>query len=577
MRYANTLLKGVTPLLFLLGSAGCSLSVKSTLDDKGPAPESECGSHADCAGANVECRATDDGTTQYNVCACAFGFVEDGSGDCVWDAATGVVKFPGFNRPSDWPAEDTDEVTDVWMVRGDGEIDENDSGDGDPGIARIEDLCDYTEITQLINLSPREVTGPMVVEVEYFFGDDMGWSPGGNGHPIAVGIDGNWVAMHGGDGWVTRRACLGHAGSGQDIELSVGALGTDSANVFCSSGGGGSLLLDVTRLEILPADPGECAETAGTIENPDFEAANGWSLNVGSGDGRAEIAAGEGEGGTQGLFVGANTGCVQVEASTPMSWPDDVDQPLALSFWVNGEAGQNLEIRSGAIEIGSYTGTGSAERVSYCLPPWLLGSGGDLTFGSETIPWLQTICNDGFQIDNIRLESAAECDSLNGAPDAGFEVLTNPQLRGPTTSYTTGTLSIGPEETLLGARTGEVAFHHQSSHDCHYLSGNSEPKFYADSSIADEVGGNALAFWYLAEDLSFFQLRSSLDGSEDWVDTSESTWQRHTVCLPQNADGRPVQHYFVFQPSNPCGTNMAIPTESVWIDDLAVYSDPACN
>jgi hypothetical protein len=343
-------------------------------------------------------------------CGDAFAGCPDGyEGDpCVW---SGGFRDPELTDPSAWSASSS-EVAILPDATGLG-----------PGLASFAPsvVCNAGSLAQIVQMPPSEVADPFVLEITYradeVNGVDVYYGRAFRTLPVTFGR------------WATERFCLGEAAYGGPVTFEVLA-----SERFQDCFGSPMGTIDVDRLEILVAEPGECPP-ANAVSNGSAELdGGGWSFELDVlrlGEAAASLEAGVGKDGTSGARLYKAAGSqklagMRTQVSVPL--PSSLPSP-ALRFWWKA-SGWTYQVQIGAYPglrtilypLGTLLPSEGAQVNTYCLPPWTHGNVVDLSF----------ILKGGFfadeaelVVDQVELLSDPKCGDSPDILDPDFEAAPN--------------------------------------------------------------------------------------------------------------------------------------------------------
>ena len=546
--------------LVLLASCGHVLPQDTPPVDADPCTGvCECRLDTDCAGDHTAC---DDEVTS-RTCGCAAGYTTGVSGTCEW---SGVVADPGFQAATTWSTGSDGATIDPNL---------NDPGmvEAGAGEFHMNGMCNLARITQMITMPKFSRAEPLVVQLSYRYRNTAQLT----GAP-SFGIGTAWHddLPAASATFITARQCLGAASYAPESITKPGAalplvVMPTTADFQCNDAGE---FLDVDHVEILPANPGECA-TPGTAINGDAESTGGWqfsSFGVNGTMASAMIENGVGEGNSHGARVfftnRCSSGSVADVASVP--GPDEVASP-ALSFFNRStnatDTDRVMNVSFGGISIpppGSATGV----TTKYCMPASMRG--GSFTFASSFA--VDGLCADVINAeavyDSLKFVNDPTCGSDPAITDPGFE--------------STGNALFGAFSTV-GASIARAANDPANAHSGSgvlQLSVNltcSGASFVANVVTPSSQGaaGPAVTFFYKAPTPVDYKLVATGFNFMQPALTYDNTYHQATLCLNPKLAGRNQQVSFGM--SSVAGTcNTQITAEQAFIDDLAVTTDPSC-
>lgn len=500
-----------------------------------------------------------DGDTESPSCICAPGY--EGN-PCAW---AGVLADPGFQDQ------------DAWTLRGGATVLEFEDGLIDRGFARVERsvACFAGAVSQTVQMPSYEVAEPLAAEVTYRAQGLYG---------LALGFNRAWTQLEPNsiepsleDVWLSERVCLGEAAYGGAVTVQLAA---PEQHPTCFGEEKGNI--EVDRLDIVPAEPGECPAPGEVLNSTGDEERGGWEFEKNSDEAFAGFAEGVGRQATSGIRLAIEAGDVAV-AWTKLSVPSSESLPSpALRFWWRGTTGLPFRFQIGRYDpMGTATGrlpldvaygNNSDENYLYCLPPWTHGNVVDLIFS----PLLDSTSTDGpseLVIDDVEIVSEARCGTSTDLLDPGFDA-------GPTrimgvTHFTPNQVSaamLRTEPSLSRTEDGGVL---ELSYSDEEALMHIETWVLVPESNGD--AGPALVFWSNVPAFNQKPIRSVLGRAA--VEPADlpvgGGWQRNERCLPPQWSGR----WFRFQwrlgdPLSPPGS--VSPPIRIYIDDLELTTSSAC-
>ncbi len=495
--------------------------------------EEPCGIECDCTPA-PECgehMCSPDG--EPSDCFCPAGYVEGESG-CAWG---GGIRSPGFDDAASWTTRDG-------VV-----IEEDDPGVIDTGLAywNSSAICARAAVSQRIQMPSIASSEPLVVEIA--------WSETGSAVSLALGLDGHVVTFAPGE---TSRICLGEAGYGGDVELTLTAVPT--ATLTCST-----RTMTVDRIRIVPATAGECP--AGVVRNGDFEADGGWANTVGPYDGTVQIVAGIGTEGSRGLEIEESSCPYSPRAVSSMLVPF-TDTP-AVSFAWRSDAGANVLVGLDALtlHVGTGTGLGAFVTSTLCIPPWKQGLGSPIAFRVDH----PNACGAEANLDDVAIVSAPACGTDPYLVDGGFELVAVPGMVLPWQIVNDEDATGAIIDDASAARTGNGVL------ALRFGPTFGDSKALAHLRVPASVGndGPAVRFWYRTASLNGNApmarvYRSTAFGTTVTLPDS-AAWVEEVLCLEPGMAGLTDRVEFVFDHKND-----ATGAETFFVDDVSVGTSPDC-
>lgn len=369
-----------------------------------------CGSDADC-GPHMYCDIADDPPAPS--CACVAGYALGGGSACAW---VGVVANPGFDQSTGWTIQGNVPIAIETAYAG--------SGVGsdmiDPGAlvlsATDNGLNDGDDTVDQLLFMPRASRAqPLVLEIDgayTIFNSD----PNSDGS-VVVGLGDGWpeqlpYVFRPGDSWTHERYCLGGAEYAPESSTGSGAVAYLTLEAAAATEPGGSSELYLDRVDIVPADDGECPD-AGTVQNGDAEGSGGWTFITEYG-GSAGFVDGVGQNGTRGVELVSGS-CEGPQANVAMSTPVPTATESAMLSIYHRSAGGGPSL--GLFAFGSLPASpdGSGTVDNYCLPAQTLG----LT--TQVVAALSGCSPSWAVIDNVEVANDPRCAYDNGVVDGSFE------------------------------------------------------------------------------------------------------------------------------------------------------------
>jgi hypothetical protein len=491
-----------------------------------------------------------DGDAEAPSCICAPGY----SGvPCTW---TGVLDDPGFENQDVWTRTEGAEV-----------LQNREDTSFDKGFARIERsaACNAGVVSQTVQMPGYEVAEPLVAEVTYraegLFGLALGFKRAWALLPLTT--DFAWTSE-------PERVCLGEAAYGQDVTVQ---LSTPDKHPSCFGEQEGEINVD--RLEIVTAEPGECP-APGEALNPSGEEDGGWEFDT-AGTAEAGIVEGVGRGGTSGIRI-AREGIARAAASTRLSVPssESLKSP-ALRFWWKGTSGSPFSFQIGrfdgvgesAFPLDTVIGNGSDRNSVYCLPPWTHGNVLDLIFKLATASSTELT---ELVIDDIEIISDDSCGTSTDMLDPGFEAGPN-RIMGVTIFPLFEAAAVLRNEPSL-ARTGDGVLELSYSNESVVMW--FETWVFAPES--NGVDGPAVAFWSNVPAVNELSIQS-LKGraAVEPADLQQGGgWVRNEVCIFPEWSGRWFRLQLRLGDFTPRLDRPVEPPIRIYIDDLELTTSSAC-
>ncbi|KPK16965.1 MAG: hypothetical protein AMJ62_03545 [Myxococcales bacterium SG8_38] len=495
-----------------------------------------------------------DGDTELPSCICAPGYEGD---PCTWK---GVLDDPGFEDQAAWA-----------LSRG-ATVLPFERGSIDDGIAFFAPsvACNAGAVSQTVQMPSYEVGEPLVAEVTYRAQGLYG---------LSLGFDRAWTQLEAttDDAWRTERVCLGEAAYGGVVTV---RLGSREQHFSCFTEPEGDIQVD--RLDILLAEPGECPAPGEVLNGTGDEGGGGWQLET-TGAAVAELAEGVGRGGTSAVRL-AREGSERAVAWTTLSVPSSESlQSPALRFWWRGTSGLPFKFQIGRYDqiggsgTGSHSlddvfGTGSDVNYLYCLPPWTHGNVVELIF--------TTLVNGSLDpselvIDDVEIVSDARCGVSTDVLDPGFEAGPT-RIMGVTHWITHSQLAMATlrtEPSLSRTGDGVLELSYWNEEAILFL----ETWVLVPESNGEE--GPAVVFWSNVPAFNEKPIRSVLGRAA--VNPADlpvgGGWRRNEVCLFPEWSGRWFRFQWRLGDFAPIGTAPVEPPIRVYIDDLELTTSSACR
>lgn len=491
-----------------------------------------------------------DGDEESPSCVCAPGY----SGvPCTW---TGVLADRGFQDQ------------DAWVLGGGANVLEFGSGSIDRGFAFLESTaaCNAGTVSQTVQMPDYEVSEPLVAEVTYRAQGLFGLALGFNRAQTQLSATSD-------DAWATERVCLGGAAYGGTVTVS---LGSPEQHFSCFDEAQGEI--EVDRLDILVADPGECPVPGQALNGTGELGGGGWQFET-TGSAVAELADRVGRAATPGvqLVAGASVGAA---AWTKLSVPTSESlQSPALRFWWRGtnlqpfgfQIGRYNAILEDALALDVPYGNGSDVNSVYCLPPWTHGNVVDLIFKNLG----ETSLTDPSElvVDDVEIVSDSRCGASTDVLDPTFDA-------GPTrimgvihtTQFQAATLQTEPSLSRTGdGGVLELSYRNESA--LMFL----ETWVIVPTSEGDD--GPAIVFWSNVPAINEKPIRSVLGRAA--VNPADlqvgGGWIRNEVCLPPEWSGRWFRFQWRLGTIPPAGNAPIDPPVRIYIDDLELTTSSACR
>ncbi len=519
---------------------GSDAAVDATIDAD-PCAGGTCACATDNAcGVHAYCNFTHPGSA----CACVAGYTDAGAG-CAW---TGVVADPGFVDPTAWTAARGAVVTPA-TTGIEGELD---PGNGSCTGAQA---CAMPALSQTVIVPPYDRAQPLVLVVSH-----AGYA--------AIGIGDAWHELDGQPGFYqTNRICLGGAAyaagdarPGSPVQVAVQPLEKSSG---CPGFG---YAFDVDRLDIVPANAGECP-APGLMINGDAESTGGWTFKT-YGDSIGGLTAGVGQAGTRGALAREVTNCGGTVMANDISIPA-TGTPALEMYW-SATAGSYVPVELDLSPdpgihhyLTTLAGTGTGTTTRWCLSDAMRGRVVTLRALTPSVNGVscQTVVDHQVVFDNVRVVDDPAC----AAADTGFESGHAPAGGVFTPPFS----SVDELVDATLAHTGQGVLRLQGNHGCGGATFEARPIVPASNA----TGGPALTFFYNVPNNpnSFIEARTIASA---FTLTEGGGWTAATMCLDPAFVGRPFAVAFQLYTSGTC--TASFPAESAYLDDLVIGNDASC-
>lgn len=398
--------------LFLLGCAAipCGFGFFDVDGQCVSDPPIECTPACSATGHEV-CRGETPNDAQ---CVCAPGYAGN---PCEW---VGAVVDPGFQDGEAWVPSGGANV----------EAQARNVPDGQgKAVLTPSAVCFAGQVSQQIEMPSYETAEPLVVELSYRAEPVTG---------VEIGFDQAWrrLPRTDGDGWpedaeepqAATRFCLGEAAYGGLVDLQIAP--SEKSGTCASSPQDVTEIIEVDRIDIVPATPEDACPAPGEVFNSDAEAdLGGWAFEQ-VGAATAGFDATRGRDGDSGARLYSDRSAFGDDAvmTTRVSVPQPGDAGPALGFWWRGSADALFQTEIGTFisrgtsdrSLGTLAGSGGWERGFYCLPPWTHGSVVDLSFqlGDRMRPEGEPT---ELVVDDLEIVLDERCSSAPDIFDPGFE------------------------------------------------------------------------------------------------------------------------------------------------------------
>lgn len=480
-------------------------------------------------------------------CICAPGY--DGN-PCRW---SGVLDDPGFQDQQAWT-----------LSRG-ATVLPFESGSTDDGIAFFAPsvACNAGAVSQTLEMPKYEAGEPLVAEVTYRAQGLFG---------LSLGFNRAWTQLSetSDDEWQTERVCLGEEAYGSAVLVQ---LGSREQHPSCFDEPEGDI--EVDRLDIVLADPGECP-VPGEVLNGTGEAdGGGWQFDT-SGTAEAGFAEDAGRGGTSGVRL-AREGSARAAAWTKLSVPSPESlQSPALRFWWRGTSGRPVSFEIGryeglggaALPVDVAYGNGSDLNYVYCLPPWTHGNVVDVIFR----PLADSSDPSELIIDDVDIVSDERCGTSTEVLDPGFEA-------GPTRAM--GVTLFTPNQQISLRTDAELARTGEGVLELAYSREDAISQWETWVLVPESNGdrGPAVVFWSNVPAINQKPIQSVLGRAA--VNPADlqvgGGWIRNEVCLFPEWSGRWFRVQLRLDDFPPLGTAPVEPPIRIHIDDLELTTSSACR
>jgi len=495
-----------------------------------------------------------DNDTESPSCTCAPGY----SGiPCTW---AGVLDDPGFQDQNAW-------------TRSGGEVLQfEDDVLVDRGYARIERsaACNAGAVSQTVQMPSYEVGEPLVAEVTYraqgLYGLALGFNRAWTQLPVTPDF-----------AWLTEpeRVCLGEAAYGGAVTVQLSA---PEQHPSCFDDPEGEINVD--RLDIVPAEPGECPAPGKVLNGTGEVGGGGWQFET-TAEAVADVAEGVGREASPGvqLVVGASVGAA---AWTKLSIPSSESLPSpALRFWWRGTTGQPFGFRIGrysgirddALPLDDVYGNGSEVNYLYCLPPWTHGNVVDLIFKNFGDNLLDD--SSEFAVDDVEIVSEARCGTSTDLLDPGFDAGQPIRIMGVTNFTPDQAVTLRTEPSL--SRTGEGGVLELS-----YWSEEAVGWFETWVLVPESSGdkGPALLFWANVPSFNEKLIQRVLGrAAADPGDLLRGGgWRLNPpICIPPEWSGRWFRLQWRLGDIPPMGDAPVSPPIRIYIDDFELTTSGECR
>ena len=349
------------------------------------------------------------------------------------------------------------------------------------------------------------------------------------------------------------RICLGERAFGHVIGLAFGV-------------GSGSADLDHVSMAPAPDCP-----PAGALLDGDFESGVGWTATE-----RSEIVATGGPSTGRAGHLTVISGSEAILDHAPVSFPWKTMARPAMRVVAKGD-GPPLELRAAPYVFGWIPTTATPGTTLVCVPEWAKGLA--LPF---SIARRQDTVNPPVEyfVDDLAFVSEPGCPESSFVLGGDFE--------GPnaTTHWNIAASELGlqpppvppPPPTASVVSTGDA--HGGASHVLFSLPGSCE-RAYAMQTItvppSQPDRGPAVKLWYKTSGSGQATITMFVNDTLQSADLPAApSWTQHTLCLDPYGANRPTNLFVSAQVPYLGGACVAIPVETVAIDDVEVTTDPGC-
>jgi hypothetical protein len=380
--------------------------------------------------------------------------------------------------------------------------------------------------------------------------------------------------------WTTKRICLGEAAYGGSVSF---RFGTTAQFDECSPNPEG--LIEVDRFEILVAEPGECpppntvangaAERSGAewFSEVDPAAIVMTSLEPGVGTDGSDAArlraatSGENIGGAMGTRLS-------------VALPKDGEAPALRFRWkaspdsfFQATLGRFVSLFTIVDQLETLVGDGNWKTYSFCVPPWLHGSTGDLTFQFIGNP---TRGESVLDVDDVELFQDPACAESIDITDPSFNAAGHRRpgvLLGPTDLETP--VQVVNDPGLTEGSSGYLEIAYTSNRDTLNVS----DRFWVPASSGEN--GPALVFRSKVLPGSGVELRTRLGfaqiGETLKVVLEGGDWRDNWACVPPQWTERWMRfRVLVVGKSPPAELLQYEEPQRVLIDDFQPTTLPQC-
>lgn len=491
-----------------------------------------------------------DGNAESPSCICAPGY--DGN-PCAW---AGVLDDPGFQDQDAWTL--TNGATVLPFARG--------SIDDGVGVVSESVACNAGAVSQSVQMPSYEAGEPLVAQVTYRAQGLYGLALGFNRAQTQLPATSN-------DDWRTERVCLGEAAYGGAVTL---RLGSPEQHPSCFDEAEGEIEMD--RLDVVPANPGECPAPGEVLNGTAEVGGGGWQFETTAAT-PADLVEGVGRGATSGvqLVVEASVGAAAwTRLSVPSS--ESLHSP-ALRFWWKGtneqpfvfQIGRYTRISTNTLQLDDVYGNGSDVSSIYCLPPWTHGNVVDLIF--KNLADLSLDGSSELAVDDVELVSDARCGASSDLLDPGFDA-------GPTRIM--GVSNFGPYQAAT-LRTEPSLSRTEDGGVLEISYWNEAAVMWLETWVlvpeSDGDSGPAFFYWSNVPSVNDKPIRSVLGRAAvapAFLPAGGGWQESPPICLPPEWSGRWFRIQWRLGDIPPSGETPVDPPIRIYIDDLRLTTDAAC-
>jgi hypothetical protein len=440
-------------------------------------------------------------------------------------------------------------------------------------------VCNGGIVSQMFDMPPYDSAEPFVAEVTYKAEFVNG---------VGVGFGRAFKTLPVSPEWTTARFCLGEAaygpadsGYGGPVSFQVGA---SEKSTFCNSEPFEGLI-EFDRLDIMPANTGECPALGTVLNGEATMSGGGWRFAIDDvpegGETNGAVEAGVGRDGTSGARIYKQPGQNRSSMATELS----VELPSTMPYRAMRFSWKASEGSVHVVELGTHFGTRATNRVidtlvgegdwreaTYCLPPWTHGNSVELAF----VPYLESFDNaTELVVDDVELTTEERCGSATDLLDPEFD--STPMLwpgRYDFGSETDGG-SIRVLEDEENAQTGRGVL--QMRYTANDQTLRFEHWMLVPQPVDDE--GPVLRFSYKVPPMAPLPVYYFLGRAGERTSTllGSQVWQRiDDVCLPPEWAGRWYRFQIRIDPSDESFAPID-PAIEVYLDDFELDTDVLCR